>query len=219
MIRVLLVDDQPLIRGGFRALLDAEDDIEVVAEAADGRQGVELARQHVPDVALVDIQMPVLDGIEATRQIVADERLSGIHVVILTNFGLDEYVFNALRAGASGFLLKDIEPADLLQGVRVAARGEALLSPTVTRKLISEFVSRPPGVHPTGLESLTNREREVVALVARGMSNDEIAAHMVISPTTAKTHVSRAMTKLRARDRAQLVVFAYESGLVTARSG
>jgi DNA-binding NarL/FixJ family response regulator len=218
VIRVLLVDDQPLIRGGFRALLEAEDDIEVVAEAAHGRQGVELARQHVPDVALVDIQMPVLDGIEATRQIVADDRLSGVHVVILTNFGLDEYVFNALRAGASGFLLKDIEPADLLQGVRVAARGDALLSPAVTRKLISEFVSRPPEVHPTGLEHLTNREREVVALVARGLSNDEIAAHMVISPTTAKTHVSRAMTKLHARDRAQLVVFAYESGLVAARS-
>jgi DNA-binding NarL/FixJ family response regulator len=217
VIRVLLVDDQPLIRGGFRALLDAEDDIEVVAEAADGRQAVELARRHLPDVALVDIQMPVLDGIEATRQIVADSRLSGVHVVILTNFGLDEYVFNALRAGASGFLLKDIEPADLLQGVRVAARGDALLSPAVTRKLISEYVSRPAQVHPVGLEQLTNREREVVALVARGLSNDEIAAHMVISPTTAKTHVSRAMTKLRARDRAQLVVFAYESGLVSAR--
>ncbi len=219
MIRVLLVDDQTLIRGGFRALLDAEDDIHVVAEASDGRQGVALAREHLPDVALVDIQMPVLDGIEATRQIVADERLSGVRVVILTNFGLDEYVFNALRAGASGFLLKDIEPAELLHGVRVAARGDALLSPAVTRKLISEFVSRPPEVGPTaGLEALTNREREVVALVARGLSNDEIAAYMVISPTTAKTHVSRAMTKLHARDRAQLVVFAYESGLVAARS-
>jgi DNA-binding NarL/FixJ family response regulator len=220
MIRVLLVDDQPLIRGGFRALLDAEDDIHVVAEAADGRQGVALARAHLPDVALVDIQMPVLDGIEATRQIAADERLSGVRVVILTNFGLDEYVFNALRAGASGFLLKDIEPAELLQGVRVAARGDALLSPAVTRKLISEFVARPARVCPTaGLEALTNREREVVALVARGLSNDELAAHMIISPTTAKTHVSRAMTKLGARDRAQLVVFAYESGLVAARSG
>jgi DNA-binding NarL/FixJ family response regulator len=218
MIRVLLVDDQPLIRAGFRALLEAEDDIEVVAEAADGEHCVALAAQHLPDVALVDVQMPVLDGIEATRRIVADPRLAGVHVVILTNYGLDEYVFAALRAGASGFLLKDIEPDDLLRAVRVAARGDALLSPTVTRKLISEYVSRPPEALPAaGLEVLTNREREVVALVARGLSNDEIAAHMVISPTTAKTHVSRAMTKLHARDRAQLVVHAYESGLVTPR--
>ncbi len=211
MIRVLLVDDQPLIRAGFRALLEAEDDIEVVAEAADGRQGVALARQHAPEVALVDIQMPVLDGVEATRQIVAAELPT--KVVILTNYGLDEYVFNALRAGASGFLLKDIEPADLLHGIRVAARGDALLSPAVTRKLISSYVSKPP-VRSPGTDQLTNREREVVALVARGLSNEEIAAHMVISPATAKTHVSRAMTKVRARDRAQLVVFAYESGLV-----
>ncbi|MQA86662.1 MAG: response regulator [Streptosporangiales bacterium] len=218
MIRVLLVDDQTLIRAGFRALLDAEDDIEVVDEAADGEQGVALAVRHVPDVALVDIQMPVLDGIEGTRQIAADGRLAGVHVVILTNYGLDEYVFNALRAGASGFLVKDTEPADLLQAVRVAARGDALLSPSITRRLISEFVSRPPdGSSGAGLEILTNREREVVALVARGLSNEEIAAYMVISPTTAKTHVSRAMTKLHARDRAQLVVFAYESGLVTPR--
>jgi DNA-binding NarL/FixJ family response regulator len=218
VIRVLLVDDQPLIRAGFRALLDAEDDIDVVAEAADGQQGVALAAQHVPDVALVDVQMPVLDGIEATRRIAADPRLAGVHVVILTNYGLDEYVFAALRAGASGFLVKDIEPGDLLRGIRVAARGDALLSPAITRRLISEFVSRPPEALPTtGLEVLTNREREVMALVARGLSNDEIAAHMVISPTTAKTHVSRAMTKLHARDRAQLVVYAYESGLVTPR--
>ena len=218
MIRVLLVDDQPLIRAGFRALLDAEDDIEVVAEAADGQQGVALAAQHVPDVALVDVQMPVMDGIEATRRIAADPRMAGVHVVILTNYGLDEYVFAALRAGASGFLVKDIEPDDLLRGIRVAARGDALLSPAITRRLISEFVSRPPEALPaTGLEVLTNREREVMALVARGLSNDEIAAHMVISPTTAKTHVSRAMTKLHARDRAQLVVYAYESGLVTPR--
>ncbi|MQY04353.1 response regulator transcription factor [Actinomadura macrotermitis] len=217
MIRVLLVDDQALIRGGFRALLEIEDDIEVVAEAADGEQGVALAREHRPDVVLLDVQMPVLDGIEATRLIAADERLSGVHVVILTNYGLDEYVFNALRAGACGFMVKDTEPADLLQGVRVAARGDALLSPAITRRLIGEYVARRPLPAPLGLGALTNREREVTALVARGLSNDEIAAHMVISPATAKTHVSRAMTKLHARDRAQLVVFAYESGLVTPR--
>jgi DNA-binding NarL/FixJ family response regulator len=218
VIRVLLVDDQPLIRAGFRALLDAEDDIEVVAEAADGYQAVECATAQVPDVALIDVQMPVLDGIEATRRIAADPSLAGVHVVILTNYGLDEYVFNALRAGASGFLVKDIEPEELLRAVRVAARGDALLSPAITRKLISEYVSRPPETYPTAsLAVLTNREREVVALVARGLSNDEIAAHMVISPTTAKTHVSRAMTKLGARDRAQLVIYAYESGLVTPR--
>ena len=218
MIRVLLVDDQPLIRAGFRALLEAEDDIEVVADAADGQQGVALAAQHVPDVALVDVQMPVLDGIEATRRIAADPRLNGVHVVILTNYGLDEYVFAALRAGASGFLVKDIEPGDLLRGIRVAAKGDALLSPAITRRLISEYVSRPPETLPAaGLEVLTNREREVTALVGRGLSNDEIATYMVISPTTAKTHVSRAMTKLAARDRAQLVVYAYESGLITPR--
>ncbi|MEU6792625.1 response regulator transcription factor [Nonomuraea wenchangensis] len=219
MIRVLLADDQALIRGGFRALLEAEDDLEVVAEAANGEQAVALALEHRPDVALVDIQMPVMDGIEATRRIAADDRLSGTHVVILTNYGLDEYVVNALRAGAGGFLVKDTEPADLLQGVRVAARGDALLSPAITRRLIGEYVARRPGPSPEALGVLTNREREVTALVARGLSNDEIAAHMVISPTTAKTHVSRAMTKLRARDRAQLVVFAYESGLVTPRRG
>ncbi|MEV0630737.1 response regulator transcription factor [Nonomuraea wenchangensis] len=219
MIRVLLADDQALIRGGFRALLEAEDDLEVVAEAANGEQAVALALEHRPDVVLVDIQMPVMDGIEATRRIAADDRLSGTHVVILTNYGLDEYVVDALRAGAGGFLVKDTEPADLLQGVRVAARGDALLSPAITRRLIGEYVSRRPGPSPEALGVLTNREREVTALVARGLSNDEIAAHMVISPTTAKTHVSRAMTKLRARDRAQLVVFAYESGLVAPRSG
>jgi DNA-binding NarL/FixJ family response regulator len=218
-MRVLLADDQALIRAGFRSLLTAEDDIDVVGEASDGKQCVELARQHRPDVALVDVQMPVQDGIEATRQIVADPELSGVRVVILTNYGLDEYVFNALRAGASGFLLKDTEPADLLQAIRVAARGDALLSPAVTRKLISEFVSRPQDNYPDEalLGVLTNREREVVSLVARGLSNDEIAAQMVISPATAKTHVSRAMVKLGARDRAQVVVFAYESGLVTPK--
>ncbi len=220
MIRVLLVDDQPLIRGGFRALLEAEDDIAVVAEAGNGREGVARAAEHLPDVALIDVQMPVLDGIEATRLIAADERLAGVHVVILTNYGLDEHVFRALRAGAGGFLVKDIEPEDLLYAVRVAARGDALLSPVITRRLISEFVSRPPDASLAhGLEVLTNREREVVALVAGGLSNNEIADRMVISPATAKTHVSRAMTKLGARDRAQLVVFAYECGLVTPRGG
>ncbi|AGM05568.1 response regulator [Amycolatopsis keratiniphila] len=215
MIRVLLVDDQPLIRSGFRALLDVEDDIEVVAEAADGGEGVLLAGKHLPDIALIDIQMPGVDGIEATRRIAADPTLSGVHVVILTNYGLDEYVFNALRAGAAGFLVKDIEPEDFLHAVRVAARGDALLAPSITRKLIDRYVTVPlGGGSGTGLPELTNREREAVVLVARGLSNDEIAGHMVISPSTAKTHVNRAMTKLHARDRAQLVVLAYESGLV-----
>ncbi|WP_169950398.1 response regulator transcription factor [Microbispora sp. H11081] len=218
MIRVLLVDDQSLIRAGFRALLDAEEGIEVVGEAGDGERGLALAERHLPDIALVDIQMPVMDGIETTRRIAADPRLAATRVVILTNYGLDRYVFDALRAGASGFLLKDTEPVELLQAIRVAARGDALLSPAVTRTLISEYVSRPPEAVPTAsLAELTNREREVVALVARGLTNEEIAAHMVISPFTAKTHVSRAMTKLGARDRAQLVVFAYESGLVVPR--
>jgi DNA-binding NarL/FixJ family response regulator len=218
VIRILLADDQALIRSGIRALLEAEDDLQVVAEACDGQQAVALARQHLPDIALVDIQMPVLDGIEATRQIVADDRLAGVHVVMLTNFGLDEHIFRALRAGASGFLLKDTQPAELLQALRVAMRGDALLSPAVTRRLISEFVARPPdAVAAAGMERLTNREREVAALAAHGLSNDEIAAAMVLSPTTAKTHVSRAMIKLGARDRAQLVVFAYQSGLVSPR--
>ncbi|MDX2731276.1 MULTISPECIES: response regulator transcription factor [unclassified Streptomyces] len=217
-IRVLIVDDQALMRAGFRALLEAEDGIEVIGEAADGRQGVELARLHIPDVVLVDVQMPLMSGIEATRRIAADPQLAGVHVVILTNYGLDAYVFDALRAGAAGFLLKDTEPAELLQAIRVAARGDALLSPAVTRRLIGEFVSRPPDrATAPGFETLTRREREVSALAARGLTNEEIAAHMVISPFTAKTHISRAMTKLGARDRAQLVVFAYESGLVSPR--
>ncbi|MET7970105.1 response regulator transcription factor [Micromonospora sp. NPDC005305] len=215
MIRVLLVDDQPLIRSGFRALLDIEDDIEVVAEAADGRAAVELAREHLPDIALVDIQMPVVDGIEATRRIAADPALAGVHVVILTNYGLDEYVFHALRAGAAGFLVKDIQPEDFLHAVRVAARGDALLAPSITRKLINRYVTQPLRTGTEAeLEELTNREREAVALLARGLSNDQIADCMVISPMTAKTHINRAMTKLHARDRAQLVVLAYESGLV-----
>ncbi|MER7519943.1 response regulator transcription factor [Streptomyces sp. NPDC126499] len=218
MIRVLLVDDQPLIRSGFRALLDLEDDIEVVAEASDGQEGLALAARHLPDVALVDIRMPLVDGIEATRRIAADPALAGVHVVILTNYGFDEYVFEALRAGAAGFLVKDIVPEDFLHAVRVAARGDALLAPSITRKLIHRYVTQPPGADlgtAPGLDDLTNREREAVALVAQGLSNDEIAARMVISPTTAKTHVNRAMTKLHARDRAQLVIHAYESGLVT----
>ncbi|MFM9493701.1 response regulator [Streptomyces galilaeus] len=215
MIRVLLVDDQPLIRSGFRALLDLEDDIEVVDEAADGSEGLALIKEHLPDVALIDIQMPLVDGIEATRRIAADPALAGVHVVILTNYGMDEYVLDALRAGAAGFLVKDIVPDDLLHAVRVAARGDALLAPSITRKLINRYVSQPlPTAAGTGLEELTSREREAVALVAQGLSNDEIADRMVISPLTAKTHVNRAMTKLHARDRAQLVVLAYESGLV-----
>jgi DNA-binding NarL/FixJ family response regulator len=219
MIRVLLVDDQPLLRSGFRALLDVEDDIEVVAEAADGKDGLALAQEHLPDVALIDIQMPVMDGVEATRRIAADPTLARVHVVILTNYGLDEYVFNALRAGAAGFLVKDIVPEDFLHAVRVAARGDALLAPSITRRLINRYVTEPfhTGTD-TGLKGLTNRERETVALVAQGLSNDQIADRMVISPLTAKTHINRAMAKLHARDRAQLVVLAYESGLVTPRN-
>jgi DNA-binding NarL/FixJ family response regulator len=215
MIRVLLVDDQPLIRSGFRALLDVEDDIEVVAEAADGSEALALARAHLPDIALVDIQMPVADGIEATRHIAADPALAAVHVVILTNYGLDEYVFEALRAGAAGFLVKDIQPEDFLHAVRVAARGDALLAPSITRKLINRYITQPLNTGTdTRLKELTNREREAVILVAQGLSNDQIAHRMMITPLTAKTHINRAMTKLHARDRAQLVVLAYESGLV-----
>lgn len=218
MIRVLLIDDQPLIRTGFRALLDLEDDIEVVGEAADGDEGLALLRERLPDVALIDIQMPVMDGIEATRRIAADSALAGVHVVMLTNYGMDEYVFEALRAGAAGFLVKDILPEDFLHAVRVAARGDALLAPALTRKLIGRYLTQPSPVRIGGrLEVLTGREREAVALAAQGLSNSEIADHLVISPATAKTHINRAMTKLHARDRAQLVVFAYESGLVTPR--
>ncbi|MET9678662.1 response regulator transcription factor [Streptomyces coeruleorubidus] len=218
MIRVLLVDDQPLIRSGFRALLDLEDDIEVVAEAADGAEALALARQYLPDIVLIDIQMPVVDGIEATRRIAADPALARVHVVILTNYGMDGYVLDALRAGAAGFLVKDIVPDDFVHAVRVAARGDALLAPSITRKLINRYVTQPlPTAAGTGLDELTAREREAVALVAQGLSNDQIAGRMVISPLTAKTHINRAMTKLHARDRAQLVVLAYESGLVTPR--
>ena len=215
MIRVLLADDQALVRAGFRALLDAQDDIQVVGEAGTGDEAVRLAGELTPDVVLMDIRMPGVDGLAATRQIASDERLHGVKVVILTTFGLDEYVFEAIRSGASGFLVKDTEPAELVQAVRVVAAGEALLSPSVTRQLISEFAARakePQAVR--GLGELTDREREVVALVAEGLSNDEIARRLFMSPATAKTHVSRALGKLGARDRAQLVVIAYESGLV-----
>ncbi|MFZ4184100.1 MULTISPECIES: response regulator [Streptomyces] len=219
MIRVLLADDQPLIRSGFRALLGLEDDIDVIAEAADGEECLALVKEQRPDVALVDIQMPVMDGIEATRRIAADPALAGVHVVMLTNYGMDEYVFDALRAGAAGFLVKDILPEDFLHSVRVAARGDALLAPDITRRLVDRYVTQPPrALTGDGLENLTDRERETVALAAHGLSNDEIARRLVISPATAKTHINRAMTKLHARDRAQLVVLAYESGLVTPRN-
>ncbi len=220
MIRVLLADDQALIRAGFHVLIDAADDLEVVGEAIDGAQAVDLARRERADVVLMDIRMPGVDGLEATRRISADDDLAGVKVIILTTFESDEYVYQAIRAGASGFLVKDTEPADLIQAVRVVARGDALLSPSVTRRLITDLASRPERPPPNGsvgraLAGLTDREREVLVLVAEGLSNDEIAARLFLSPLTSKTHVSRIMTKLDARDRAQLVVIAYESGLVT----
>jgi DNA-binding NarL/FixJ family response regulator len=218
VIRVLLVDDQALVRAGFRALLDAQTEIEVVGEAADGAAAVTLARELTPDVVLMDIRMPGVDGLEATRQIASDPALCGVKVLMLTTFDLDEFVFGALRDGASGFLVKDTEPAELVHAVRVIAAGEALLSPTVTKRLIAEFATyRRPADPAHDLTVLTDREREVVALVASGETNDEIAARLFLSPATVKTHVGRAMTKLGARDRAQLVVLAYESGL--ARPG
>ncbi|MEP6697473.1 MAG: response regulator transcription factor [Pseudonocardiales bacterium] len=215
MIRVLLADDQALVRAGFRALLDAQEGIEVVGEAADGAEAVRLAAALSPDVILMDIRMPGLDGLSATRRIAADERLSGVRIVILTTFELDEYVFEALRCGASGFLVKDTEPVELIHAVRVVAEGDALLSAGVTRRLIAEFAARAKEPRPSReLSVLTEREREVMALVAGGLSNDEIAQRLFVSPATAKTHVSRAMIKVGARDRAQLVVLAFESGLV-----
>ena len=215
MIRVLLADDQVLVRAGFRALLDAQDDIEVAGQAGDGEQAVRLAHELTSDVVLMDIRMPGTDGLAATRQITAGGQLASVRVVILTTFELDEYVFEAIRSEASGFLVKDTEPDELVQAVRVVASGDALLSPSVTRRLIGEFAARAKEPHnPRGLEELTDREQEVLALVGNGLSNNEIAKRLYVSPATAKTHVSRAMIKLRARDRAQLVVIAYESGLV-----
>jgi DNA-binding NarL/FixJ family response regulator len=218
-IRVILADDQALVRSGFRAMLERSQEIEVIGEAADGAQAVECVRTKRPDVVLMDIRMPDVDGLEATRRIGADPSLADVRVIMLTTFELDEYVFQALHAGASGFLLKTVEPAELRDAVRVVAQGEALLSPSVTRRLIHEFVSRPGRDRPPPeqLESLTEREREVMSLVAEGLSNQEIAEQLVISPATAKTHVSHAMTKLHARDRAQLVVLAYQTGLVLPR--
>jgi DNA-binding NarL/FixJ family response regulator len=216
VIRVLLADDQALVRAGFSALLGAEDDIEVVGEASDGGEAVRLAASTRPDVVLMDIRMPSVDGLEGLRRISANPDLAGVHVVILTTFDLDEYVFEALRSGATGFLVKDTEPTELIRAVRVAASGEALLSPGVTRRLIAEFATTAPRpeANGAGLDTLTDREREVVSLVAKGLSNEQIAEQLYMSPNTAKTHVSRAMIKLGARDRAQLVVFAYQSGLV-----
>ncbi|MFI7316388.1 response regulator [Streptomyces venezuelae] len=215
MIRVLLADDQSLVRAGFKALLDAQDDIGVVGEAADGDEAVRKVRELRPDVVLMDIRMPVLDGLAATRAITGEPGLGDVKVVMLTTFELDEYVFEAIRSGASGFLVKDTEPDELLRAVRAVVEGDALLSPGVTRRLIAEFAARSKEPAAAGtLAGLTEREREVMALVGIGLSNGEIARRLVVSPLTAKTHVSRTMVKLNARDRAQLVVLAYESGLV-----
>ena len=220
-VRVALVDDQGLLRAGLRALLDAEDGIEVVGEAGDGEQAVALARDQRPDVVLMDIRMPGVDGLEATRRIVADAGLASVKVVVLTTFEVDEYVFEALRAGAAGFLLKEADPEDIVRAVRVVAEGESLLSPSVTRRVVEAFAggAAPSGPAVSGLDELTEREAEIVALVGTGLSNGEIAERLVISPATARTHVSRAMLKLGARDRAQLVVFAYEAGLVKPGRG
>ena len=215
-ISVLIADDQALVRAGFSALVEAEDDLEVCGEAADGEQALALARELAPDIVLMDVRMSRMDGLEATAAITSDERLAGTKVVVLTTFELDEYVFGALRAGASGFLLKDLEATDLLAAIRVVAEGDALLAPRVTRRLIEAFARSPERtlVAPPSLDELTAREREVLGLVGAGLSNGEIAVQLVVSPLTAKTHVSRLLMKLGARDRAQLVVVAYESGLV-----
>jgi DNA-binding NarL/FixJ family response regulator len=215
VISVLLADDQALVRAGFRSLLDAQEDIEVIGEAGDGEEAIRLAGDLSPAVVLMDIRMPGMDGLAATKRITEDERLAKTRIIILTTFDVDEYIFEAIRSGASGFLVKDTEPAELIQAVRVVASGEALLSPGITRRLIEEFATKAkePG-RARELDSLTDREREVMALVGEGLSNEEIAQRLVVSPATAKTHVSRAMMKLGARDRAQLVVMAYESGLV-----
>ncbi|OHU20879.1 DNA-binding response regulator [Mycobacteroides franklinii] len=216
-IRVVVADDQALIRAGFVALLDAQDGIEVVAEAATGAQALAAAREHRPDVVLMDIRMPELDGLAATRQIAADPGLADVRVVVLTTFELDEYVFEAMRAGASGFLVKHSEPSELVRAVRVVAEGDALLSPSVTRRLLAEYSTHAKQPAESGLDDLTDREREVMALVAEGLTNAEIGARLFMSPATARTHVSRILTKLSARDRTQLVVIAYESGLVRPR--
>lgn len=216
MIRVVLADDQILVRAGFRSLLDTEDGIEVVGEADNGTAALAVVRETRPDVVLMDIRMPIQDGLEATRQISADDALADVKVLILTTFEADELVFEALRAGASGFLVKYTDPVDLLRAVRIVAAGDSLLSPGVTRRLIAQFTAQPirPATAPAALSELTDREREVTTLVALGSSNDEIAAELFISTATARTHVSRSMIKLHARDRAQLVVMAYQSGLV-----
>lgn len=218
MIRVLVADDQALVRAAFGILIESADDLEVVGMAANGAEAVELTRQAQPDVVLMDIRMPVLDGLQATAQILADPRATAVRVLMLTTFDLDEYVFGALKAGASGFLLKDTPPADLLAGIRIVAAGDVQLSPTVTRRLIEEYVRGPsptPTTRPPTLEGLTEREVEVLALVARGLSNAEIGERLFVSPATAKTHVGRLLMKLGARDRAQLIIVAYETGLVT----
>ena len=215
MIRVVLADDQVLVRAGFRALLDAQNDIDVVGEASDGGEAVDLVGRMQPDVVLMDIRMPGIDGLEATRRIGNDDALRDVKIVILTTFEIDEYVFESIRAGASGFLVKDTEPVELLRAVRAVADGDALLSPGATRKLIEAFATNSREPRPsTDLDVLTEREREVMALVAEGLTNDEIGDRLFVSPVTAKTHVNRAMTKLGARDRAQLVVVAYQTGLV-----
>jgi DNA-binding NarL/FixJ family response regulator len=220
-IRVGIADDQSLVRDGFRVQLGLVADMEFVGEAANGLQAVALARQQRPDVLLMDVRMPELDGIEATRRITADPRTAGVRVLVLTTFDLDEHVYAALAAGASGFLLKDVTPEDLVHAIRVVASGESLLAPSVTSLLVREFARRPRPGRPRGeaLAELTEREREVLVLVAQGLSNAEIAGRLVVSPATAKTHVSRILTKLGQRDRAQLVVFAYESGLVVPGAG
>jgi DNA-binding NarL/FixJ family response regulator len=221
VIRVLLADDQKLIRAGFRVLLEAVGGVEVVAEAVNGEQAVDLAKRERADVVLMDIRMPEVDGLEATRRIAADDDLAGVKVIILTTFESDEYVYQALRAGASGFLVKDTDPEELIRAVQVVARGDALLSPSVTRRLITNLATQPrvpSKASGQSLSRLTEREREVLSLVAEGLSNDEIAGRLFLSPLTTKTHVSRIMTKLGARDRAQLVVMAYESGLVVPGS-